>query len=86
MVSAIMTEQSMGHSGPITLSVSPSHTQTVQLPGRHLTLAELQRLKRQFITVHKKAVTLGTTEKGAVNWDEADIAYKFSLHLEEHLQ
>lgn len=51
-----------------------------------MTLSELQRLKRQFVTVHKKAITLGTTEKGAVNWAEDSITSKFVTYLEENLK
>lgn len=80
-----MNEQNLGRSGAMSVSVTPSHTQSVSLPERNVTLSELQRLKRQFITVHKKAVTLGTTEKGAVNWNELDVAERFSGYLHEHL-
>lgn len=58
----------------------------IDLPSRNLTLSELQRLKRQFVTVHKKAITLGTTEKGAVDWGEESIANKFLTYLEENLK
>lgn len=58
----------------------------ITLPQRNLTLSELQRLKRQFVTVHKKAITLGTTEKGDVDWGEERIAEKFIVYLEENLK
>ncbi|PPQ68210.1 hypothetical protein CVT25_015042 [Psilocybe cyanescens] len=57
---------------------------TVNLPQRALTLSELQRLKRQFVMVHKKAITLGTTERGAVDWREENIGQKFVQYVEEH--
>lgn len=85
-----MAEQSSG--GAVTLcipsstSTSQAITQTLVLPARNVTLAELQRLKRQFIAVHKKAITLGTTEKGAVDWSEEAVAKKFSDYLEENLK
>lgn len=57
---------------------------TINLPQRAMTLSELQRLKRQFVTVHKKAITLGTTERGAVDWREENIGHKFVQYVEEH--
>lgn len=56
------------------------------LPARNVTLSELQRLKRQFVTIHKKAITLGTTEKGSVDWSEESIAEKFITYLEENMK
>ena len=88
MVSAIMSEQaaSGGMGGPVTLPLSPSLKPRVNLPSRNITLSELQRLKRQFVTVHKKAITLGTVEKGAMDWGEESIANKFSEYIEENLK
>jgi protein KTI12 len=88
MVSAIMNEQSssQGLGGPVTLSLSSSLKTQINLPSRNITLSELQRLKRQFVTVHKKAITLGTTEKGAVDWSDESIAHKFVTYLEENLK
>ncbi|KAJ7901744.1 chromatin associated protein KTI12, partial [Mycena olivaceomarginata] len=65
MVSAIMDAQAatQGSGGLVTLSLLGSLTIQITLPTRNLTISELQRLKRQFVTVHKKAITLGTTEK-----------------------
>lgn len=57
---------------------------SITLPQRHITLSELQRLKRQFVTVHKKAIILGTTERGAVDWGEENIGLKFVQYIEEH--
>ncbi|EIN11621.1 chromatin associated protein KTI12 [Punctularia strigosozonata HHB-11173 SS5] len=94
IVSCIMAEQSSSGigGGPLTLSVpsssatSPAIKQTVTLPPRNASLAELQRLKRQFVAVHKKAITLGTTEKGAVDWSERAVATKFAEYLEENVR
>jgi protein KTI12 len=88
MVSAIMDAQAatQGSGGLVTLSLSTSLTAQITLPARNLTLSELQRLKRQFVTVHKKAITLGTTEKGAVDWAEQSVANKFVTYLEENLK
>ena len=58
----------------------------VELPARRVTLAELQRAKRQFVAAHKKAITLGTTEKGAVDWSEESIADKFAMYIEGNLK
>lgn len=57
----------------------------VQLPARMVTLSELQRLKRQFVTIHKKAITQGATEHGDVDWSEDGIANKFGDYLEERI-
>lgn len=88
MVSAIMNEQaaSGGLGGPINLSLSATLGPRITLPSRNITLSELQRSKRQFVSVHKKAITLGTTEKGAVDWSEESIASKFATYLEENLK
>lgn len=88
MVAAIMAEQaaSGGFAGPVTLTLSPTLRAKVILPSRNITLSELQRLKRQFVTVHKKAITLGTTEKGAVDWSEESIADKFAVYIEGNLK
>ncbi|KAI0028793.1 chromatin associated protein KTI12 [Vararia minispora EC-137] len=90
IVSAVMSAQAeSGGMGGSTLLVLPSaSTLRVQilLPTRALALAELQRLKRQFVTVHKKAITLGTVEKGIVDWSEEAIANKFVSYLQENLR
>ena len=88
MVSAIITEQSStgGMGGPITIPISASLKPKLVLPARNVTISELQRLKRQFVTIHKKAITLGTTEKGAVDWSEESIADKFITYLEENMK
>lgn len=72
--------------GPTNLPLSAELKPRINLPSRNITLSELQRLKRQFVTVHKKAITLGTTEKGAVDWSEESIADKFVTYLEENLK
>jgi protein KTI12 len=83
-----MAEQagSSAAGGSVILNVSGGVTQTINLPPRNITLSELQRAKRQFVTVHKKAITLGTTEKGAVDWSEKSVAEKFALYIEENLK
>lgn len=88
MVGAIMSEQaaSQGLGGPVTLALSPTLKPRIDLPFRSITLSELQRMKRQFVTVHKKAITLGTVEKGAVDWSEKSIADKFAAYIEENLK
>ncbi|KAI0688224.1 chromatin associated protein KTI12 [Cytidiella melzeri] len=88
IVAAIIAEQggSGGLGGTVTLRISEEAKPTIILPPRNITLSELQRLKRQFVTVHKKAITLGTTEKGAVDWSERSIADKFAVYIEENLK
>ncbi|TCD62026.1 hypothetical protein EIP91_007544 [Steccherinum ochraceum] len=88
MVAAIMAEQSAsgGLGGPVALALASDLKIQITLPSRNVTLSELQRIKRQFVTVHKKAITLGTTEKGAVDWGEHSIANKFVVYIEENLK
>lgn len=83
-----MTEQAAGQSmgGSVNLTVNGDMKATISLPARNVTLSELQRLKRQFVTIHRKAITLGTTEKGAVDWEEERIAKKFGMYIEENLR
>ncbi|CAK5281497.1 unnamed protein product [Mycena citricolor] len=86
LVSAVLdaqtTHQAMG--GKVVLPLTPPVKMT--LPARILTVSELQRMKRQFVTIHKKAMTLGTIEKGAVDWAEDSVAVKFVTYLEENLK
>lgn len=88
MVAAIMAEQvaSSSSGGPITMSLSATVRPRITLPPRNITLSELQRLKRQFVTVHKKAITLGTIEKGQVDWGEESVADKFAAYVEGNLK
>ncbi|KAF8274607.1 chromatin associated protein KTI12 [Lactarius quietus] len=87
LVNAIMAEQVARGvpGGRVTLSLSETLKPRLTLPARSLTVSELQRMKRQFITVQKKAVTLGTVEKGTVDWSEESVAQKFVDYLEEYL-
>jgi protein KTI12 len=75
-----------GTGGRLNLKPSATLKPQIILPSRNITLSELQRLKRQFVTVHKKAITLGTTEKGMVDWAEDSITSKFVIYLEENLK
>jgi len=90
IIAAIMAEQasSGGLGGPTLLSLpgSPPFNVRVNIPARTVTLSELQRFKRAFVTVHKKAITLGTVEKGAVDWNATAVADKFVTYLEENLR
>jgi len=82
-----MSEQasSGGFGGLISLSL-PSIRVQVQLPSRSISLSELQRLKRAFVLTHKKAITLGATEQGAVDFTEESVAQKFGEYLEQNLK
>ncbi|KIM83308.1 hypothetical protein PILCRDRAFT_819556 [Piloderma croceum F 1598] len=87
IVSSIMTSQaSSSLGGPTILAISATLKLNITLPARNITLSELQRYKRQFVTVHKKAITLGSTEKGTVDWDEENVAKKFVDYLEERMK
>jgi protein KTI12 len=55
----------------------------LELPARNVTLSELQRVKRQFVAVHKKAITQGVTESGDVDWSEEGVTKKFVEYLTE---
>jgi len=55
----------------------------LELPARNVTLSELQRVKRQFVSVHKKAITQGVAESGNVDWSEEGVTRKFVEYLTE---
>lgn len=78
--------QGLNFGGPTTLNVSPGLNVSIGLPARTLTLSEVQRYKRSFVTVHKKAMTIGTVEKGNVDLTEDAVAHKFVEYLEENLK
>ncbi|KAI6035990.1 chromatin associated protein KTI12 [Pisolithus microcarpus] len=88
IVTALVSEQANSGSlgGAATITVSSTVKVRITLPPRNVTLSELQRLKRQFVTLHKKAITLGTTEKGVVDWSEQSVADKFVVYLEENIK
>jgi len=83
VVSAVVAASSSQPTGGV--AIIPGLKQTVTLPPRNVTQSEMQRMKRQFVTVHKKAITLGTTERGAVDWDEDNVGRKFVEYIAEHL-
>ncbi|KAF8744944.1 hypothetical protein AX14_012769 [Amanita brunnescens Koide BX004] len=87
LINAVMGLQAMSETGggPASLPWSDGQSIRIMLPERRVTLAELQRIKRQFITLHKKAITLGSTEKGNMDWVEEKIAEKFVQYVEEHV-
>ncbi|KAG0701902.1 chromatin associated protein KTI12 [Suillus ampliporus] len=101
LVSALMAAQAAGPlGGPIVLTHDALEPNTnagagangssvlrvrLTLPHRALTLSELQRLKRQFVAARRKAVTLGSTEKGKVDWGEEGVGRAFAEFLEEGL-
>jgi len=88
LVSAIMAHQSVSQGlslgGPVTLNVGSSLALRIMLPMRNITLSEIQRLKRSFVGVHKKAMTIGTVEKGPVDLSEESVANKFIEYLEDN--
>ncbi|KAG1739440.1 chromatin associated protein KTI12 [Suillus paluster] len=99
LVSALMTAQAAGPlGGAIVLTLDAVEPNSnagadgssvlrirLTLPHRALTLSELQRLKRQFVAARRKAVTLGSTEKGRVEWGEEGVGRAFAEFLEEGL-
>ncbi len=72
--------------GRVALNLSETLKTRVTLPARSLTLSELQRMRRQFVTVQKKATTLGTIEKGTVDWSEEGVAQRFVDYLEDNFR
>ena len=83
-----ITSSQNGFGGVITLSLPSSANSSLKLtlPPRNVTLSELSRLKRQFVTAQKKAITLGTIERGNVDWSEEGVGQRFVVFLEEQLQ
>jgi len=86
IILTIVSNSSQSSGGSISIFIGRNFKQSITLPPRNITLSELQRLKRQFVIVHKKAITLGTIERGAVGWEEESIAKKFVEFVEEHLK
>jgi len=79
MVSAVLSASQLG-GGPTMITIGADGLAVrVTLPLRPLTLSELQRVKRQFVTVHKKAITLG--KGAAVNWSEENVANQFAEYM-----
>ena len=72
--------------GPSRLAVTENLHASIRLPQRNITITELQRAKRQFVVLHKKAIVLGSTGKGSMEWSEEKIAVNFINYLEEHVQ
>ncbi|KAG2130798.1 chromatin associated protein KTI12 [Suillus bovinus] len=99
LVSVLMAAQAAGPiGGPIVITIATlepsSNTSAIDssvlrvrlaLSHRALTLSELQPLKRQFVAARRKAVTLGSTEKGRVEWGEEGVGRAFAEFLEEGL-
>jgi len=85
----IMSAQSSGTvlGGPLIVALPSSSTRIeIILPNRTLTLSELQRHKRHFVTIHKKAISTGMAGRAEMNWTEETVAQKFASHLEENLR
>ncbi|KAG8902333.1 hypothetical protein FRB99_004616 [Tulasnella sp. 403] len=61
-----------GSGGRTPLPLSATTRVEITLPARNISLAELQRHKRQFVSIHKKALTQGA--KGSLDWTEETIA------------
>ncbi|KAG8887660.1 hypothetical protein FRB98_009222 [Tulasnella sp. 332] len=68
VVNLISNSPSMtsGSGGVVPIILPPTTRTEISLPSRNISLAELQRHKRQFISAHKKAISQGT--KGSVEW------------------
>ena len=76
---------SQPNGGSIIVPLPNNSKISVLLPPRVITLSEMQRIKRQFVTNHKKVITLGTTERGAVDFDEENLSCKFAEFVAEHV-
>lgn len=90
IVTAVMAHQSASQGlslgGPVSIAVSQNLKIQISLPARNITLSEIQRFKRSFVTVHKKAMTIGTVERGHLDLSEESVAKKFVEYLEENLR
>ncbi|KAJ3778749.1 chromatin associated protein KTI12 [Lentinula raphanica] len=85
MMQQIMSAQD-GSGGVVPLFPAPGYSLKLSLPTRNVSLPELSRLKRQFVTAQKKVITLGTIERGSVDWSEKGVGERFVAFLEEQLQ
>lgn len=87
VVSSIASEQTAlaGIGGTIPISLSTGRY-AILLPARAITFSELQRLKRAFVNMHKKAMTQGAAERSAVEFTEKSIVLKFIEYLEQNMQ
>jgi protein KTI12 len=85
LVTLIMSQANQG-GGKITLALPSKLQLTIALPSRNLTLSELQRVKRQFIAIHKKALSQSMAGKGSLDWTEGTVGQKFVDYLEENLK
>jgi protein KTI12 len=93
LVSSIQTQLGMNPSAAIfTLPASAftSDSQQTQTPlqinlpvTKTITLSELQRLKRQFETIQRKALTTNSQTGAGNRWGERDVAEAFARYLEE---
>jgi len=82
--SAQQTLPSPDAGGTITVPFSSELRFSLALPNRNVTIAELQRLKRQFTTAHKKAMSQSVVGRAEMDWSETKIAEKFVDYLEEN--
>ena len=83
MISLSQAVAGGGLGGILQVEVGQGQMVPLELPARNVTLSELQRIKRQFVAVHKKAITQGVTESGDVDWSEGGVRRKFVEYLTE---
>jgi protein KTI12 len=83
--SVVSASNSQPDGGSAVIHLSNSKI-SVTLPPRIVTLSEMQRIKRQFVTINKKAITLGTTERGTLTFDEENVGRKFAEFVAEHVR
>lgn len=87
MIIAAQTDlRGLGTGGPVTVTLPSKQKIPMILPARNVTLSELQRVKRQFVSIHKKAMSQSMAGKGALDWSEITVAKKFVDYLEENLK
>jgi protein KTI12 len=82
MISSSQTVAGGGLGGILQVEVGQTRL-PLELPARNVALSELQRVKRQFVAVHKKAITQGVMESGEVDWSEEGVMRKFVEYLTE---
>lgn len=73
-------------SSTLVIPASAPFTRTITIkapPGRILTLSELQRLKRQFETQQRKAISTNAPSSMPGGWTEQAVGEAFGRFLEE---
>jgi protein KTI12 len=79
----LITPNSSRSSKPTTTSSSTTDRFLIHLPPRSISPSELQRLKRQFEGIQKRALISGGTGAREGNWTEEVVGERFGRYLME---